>query len=135
MPRPSSTQKIVHECSKVCVLIGLALLLVSGALFTAEAAAQDKLDVLEVRAMRYKQTEYARRYAKHARVAEKRVVYLQGLREDWGDPTLAIVLIVLGGVVFSSSRPQPVKTRRKRSTAQRPTERLPSRRRPARPRM
>ena len=134
MARPTRTRKIVHECSKVCVLLGIVLLLVAGALFTAEAAAQDKLDVLEVRAMRYKQTEYAYRYAKHARVAEKRVVYLQGLRTDWGDPTVSILLLVLGGVVFAPTMPQPVKTRRKRSTAPRPPERLRSRPRPARPR-
>ncbi len=132
MRRSFELQRCIHECSKVLVLVGIALLITAGALFTAETAAQDKLDTLEARAQRYRQTEYAQRYASHARRADKRVDYLQGLVDDWGNPLPPLGLILFGGLLLGASRPQPT-TRRKHSRGRRPPGSQQPRPQPAQP--
>ncbi len=123
MSSATKARRWIHEVSKWFVLLGLGLLCASAAVHTAEDHAQAKLDTLVERAARYRQTEYAERYASHARRAEKRLAEVQALRIRWGDPVPGVIWLVVGAVAFGLTPTPDVKRRRvnarKRSRARR----------------
>lgn len=106
MPSLRQAKRTLHELAKWSIVLGLALVVAWGGLLTAEQAASRKHGVLVERAQRYRQTEYAERYASHARAAETRVKHLQTLQRRWGDPVPGTALLVLGGVLFGLTRPR-----------------------------
>ena len=122
----------LHELSKWCVVLGLALSCATAGVHTAERATEEKLGVLLERAARYRQTEYAERYQSHALRAEKRLHRVQALVETWGDPVPGAGCLLLGIVMFALTRSQAEKNRRVR-TRKRSRDRQPPARRRARP--
>jgi hypothetical protein len=122
----------LHQLSKWCVVLGLALSCATASVHTAERTTGEKLDVLLDRAARYRQTEYAERYQSHALRAEKRLHRVQALDETWGNPVPGAGLLLLGIVMFALTPSQTEKPRRVRPR-KRSRDRHPPARRRARP--